>query len=467
MSSLDRHLVRPVIMLAGMGYLIMLAVALIGLHMPPEIVLGLTVGGILLVGLIINPLFGVHALLMLLSFENVAVAGDMTVMKLIGPLIFAGWLISLAIQRKPLFKLNGFVVAMFAFLLWGGVSLTYAIDSDVALSRLFTFVQLAFATLMIASVVNTPSRVRGILLAIVTWTTIATISSIGMYYLGMQAMVKGFGENRNMFALYIDVALGCSYVLYHSTSRPEVKFLMLSSLPILFLGLALTFSRGGFIVMILVLLLVWYRFARERRIGLLIMTVLFLITLSLVLPSVFWDRVETILPTIQAREGTVGIRIGVWEMGMEMFRDRPMTGVGLGNFVVAVPRYAHGEGMTSKLTAHNTYVEAAAETGLIGLGLFLLLQVLAIRAVYQAMRAGSASDSREIWLLAVAAESSMLAIVVAGLNGSFGGTKLLWIFFGLAISLGRFASAAKAQDQLAYAPIAGIDADLGRPSKVK
>ena len=57
--------------------------------------------------------------------------------------------------------------------------------------------------------------------------------------------------------------------------------------------------------------------------------------------------------------------------GLRMWRDHPVLGVGLGDFETAYPRY---QSFPSDLWidhAHNDYVEAAAETGLVGAALIL------------------------------------------------------------------------------------------------
>jgi O-antigen ligase len=61
---------------------------------------------------------------------------------------------------------------------------------------------------------------------------------------------------------------------------------------------------------------------------------------------------------------------------LRMWRDHPVLGVGLGNFETAYPRY---QSFPSDLWidhAHNDYVEAAAETGLVGA--LLILSALAL-----------------------------------------------------------------------------------------
>src|SRR3989304_5970566 len=91
-----------------------------------------------------------------------------------------------------------------------------------------------------------------------------------MYYLGMTPTASGLVGNRNLLATYINVAIVCAYLLHQETRDGARRIVLAACLPILFLGLALTFSRAGLIVLVFALVLVWYRAARQRKFLLLV-----------------------------------------------------------------------------------------------------------------------------------------------------------------------------------------------------
>jgi O-antigen ligase len=431
---------KRALVFAGLVYFICLSVALIWLHLPSELVLALTIGGVALVVLMLNPLLGVHAFVMLVYFESILTSeSGVTGMKIAGPIILLGWFLSLAIRREPPFRFDTFTVAMFVFLAWLGMSSFYALDSDEALSRFYTFVQLVVATLMFMSVVDTVPRIRGVFWSIVVWTSIATVAGLGRYYSGMSRTVSGFGGDRNEFAIYANIAIVCTYVLYQS-SKGRGRLLLSVILPILFLGLALTFSRMGVLAMMLSLLVVGYRIAREKRIAAVLVALAILVLIVAVLPESFWARVGTIGPSMQGRRETVGIRVDLWSMALQMIRDRPITGVGLGNFATASMRYAHGEYLMSRLVAHNAYISIAAETGLVGLCLFLAVHGVALKSFYRAMSVGTLLNAPSLKMMSIATEGCLFAIMFSALSLNSEGLKYLWLFFGLAASLGRIAA---------------------------
>ena len=68
---------------------------------------------------------------------------------------------------------------------------------------------------------------------------------------------------------------------------------------------------------------------------------------------------------------SVGGRLSFWQTATAITKDYPLTGVGLGNYHSVYFLYNLDDGWYSKF-AHNHYLQTAAETGLIGLSLFLL-----------------------------------------------------------------------------------------------
>ncbi|MEE9253509.1 MAG: O-antigen ligase family protein [Pseudomonadales bacterium] len=426
----------PVLLLGLMAYLLMLAVALLWLHLSPGILLGLTIGVIALVVMALNPLLALHAFIMLLSVENiVATEEGVTGMKLLGPLILGGWLLSVATQKRFLVRSSGLLIAIGLFLIWGAVTAIFAYDPDIAIGKMLTYVQLAVAAAMFSAVVGDPGRLKGIYWSIVLWTLCSTLVAIFGYYSGSSAVAVGLTGNRNLLALYINIAIVCAFVLFQTTRHAFARLILIVVIPIFFLGLALTFSRTGLIVMSIGLALVWYRIARDRGFFIMAISAATLCALVMLLPEAFFQRVETIVPAIQRQEGTFGSRVQLWKMGLRMIEDRPITGVGPGNFIAASPRYARGGMIKNRLVAHNAFIAVAAEMGLVGLAVFVAILIFALRNAMRAASAGRVRGSKELQYYPVAIEAALIIIIVSGLTGDVQGLKVLWLFLGLSWAL--------------------------------
>lgn len=457
---------KRALLAGGLIYVAGLAAGLIWLHLSPQIVLGLTVGAIGLAAIVFNPVIAVHVFIMLLYVEKglAAAGGGITIMKLMGPFVLLAWLISLAARRKAPFNAHPFVFVMLLFVTWCGVSVTYALDARPALVSLGTMTQLGVATLMFASVAESPKRIRGVFAAIVLWTTLTTAASIILYYLGITPMVQGIREDRNAFAIYINIAIICAYALLRMTPTRGHRLLLTMSLPVLLFGLALTFSRAGFVVLFCVLLLIAYRTARERRLGVAIALTIMVGIIGPLLPSAVWDRVGSILPSVQYRADTFGTRVDVWELGFKIIQDHPVRGVGTGNFQAASARYARGDVTIAGLAAHNSYISVAAETGLVGFALFLGLHLLALNATRKTLASPAGQSDPMLQALALATQYAILVIMLSAIAISCESIKHLWILFGLSLSLSRLAAhtgdapAANLSPAVAPAPARALNA---------
>lgn len=144
----------------------------------------------------------------------------------------------------------------------------------------------------------------------------------------------------------------------------------------------LTQSRGGEIA--LAAAAVFIVFAGLRRLhplfGLAAIGLLGIVSLFLagLLPTSVLLPVARILGTNQisftspsAQDYSTAERLAHWIAGIHMFLDHPILGVGIGNYPDAYPQYYITIFVNSLGHAHNYYINIAAETGIIGLVVFL------------------------------------------------------------------------------------------------
>ena len=86
-------------------------------------------------------------------------------------------------------------------------------------------------------------------------------------------------------------------------------------------------------------------------------------------------------------------RLAHWQAGLDMFRDHPWLGVGIGNYSAAYAGYALPHWYEPLGHAHNIFINFLAETGVAGAGAFALVWLgawrLSWRTVRRAARHGS------------------------------------------------------------------------------
>jgi O-antigen ligase len=132
--------------------------------------------------------------------------------------------------------------------------------------------------------------------------------------------------------------------------------------------------------------------------------------------------------------GSVGSAAGRVERAqdaLELFRQQPVFGVGVGGFDLA---RGYGDGLRGDYP-HNIVLEVACELGVLGLALFLALVVPALAG---AVRAVGRTQNRE----GFAATAAVLAVLVyflanAMFSGDLNDNRMLFAALGLSGSMGR------------------------------
>ena len=193
--------------------------------------------------------------------------------------------------------------------------------------------------------------------------------------------VSGNLGSPNHFALY--VAMGVVSLIYLAACRrvlPVVALLLL--VPLLFI-LAASGSRSGWIyVAVMVFVVGAWRVHRtddaaRRAVAWCATAVVAYIACNLGLSSgLFGQSGEGNSATrILAGSPFMDLRFGLWQFAIGMFLDRPLFGVGWGNFAWELFLRNDGRfwvGWDFDANAHNLFLHVLAETGLLGLAALLV-----------------------------------------------------------------------------------------------
>lgn len=168
-------------------------------------------------------------------------------------------------------------------------------------------------------------------------------------------------------------------------------------------------SRGGFLGMLVVAAALVYRSSRRFMLASILVLVLGIAFLSA--PSAYFERVGSIADYTQDESATG--RLDAWKAGIRMFMRNPLTGIGAGCFEFASPDY----GLSRGIVAHNSFITALAETGLIGFSTFIFIMVYTFRACGK-INANLKRLGRQRGLLYILARGlpiSMIGYIVTGI----------------------------------------------------
>jgi O-antigen ligase len=143
--------------------------------------------------------------------------------------------------------------------------------------------------------------------------------------------------------------------------------------------LALTFSRSAWLALVIFcLVLIWKsKYFERKRLAVLLMVIAFSIVITLV-PYRELVQARTLTPTSHSEQFSFIGRAWLNGEALKLIAEAPLTGVGIGSFIIELPRRA-GEGYVIE-PAHNILLLAGAELGIPGL---LLVSALASLFAYR------------------------------------------------------------------------------------
>ncbi|MEW6321775.1 MAG: O-antigen ligase family protein [Acidobacteriota bacterium] len=124
-------------------------------------------------------------------------------------------------------------------------------------------------------------------------------------------------------------------------------------------------------------------------------------------------------------------RMTLWQAAGEMLRDRPLTGVGPGNYRHLYGRYLGLADWDRRIHANSTYLEMATGAGIVGVVAAAWFAVALARAVWRLVRGAPASAVP----LAAGLAAAWLSIAGHGLVDAFTSFTPTYVVFGLTLGL--------------------------------
>jgi O-antigen ligase len=125
-------------------------------------------------------------------------------------------------------------------------------------------------------------------------------------------------------------------------------------------------------------------------------------------------------------------RVALWKSTLQMIRDHPLFGVGPDNFLYAYRgRYLLPEAWqeSSLSHPHNVILDFAARLGLIGLGVFVWMQIAFWLTAFRNMRHARAALDIDHWALIIGLMASMIDFLMRGLvDASYFVVDLAFVF---------------------------------------
>jgi O-antigen ligase len=343
-------------------------------------------------------------------------------------------------ERLTVWTLELAMVLVIAFL---GIAFTpIAVAPQDSLNLLLdTFLKIVVIFALMINLLNTQSRLRSMMkLSVICGSALALFAIIS-YLNGnfmiqnkqstgrVMGIVQGMFGNPNDLALSLNVLLPLAVAFALSAAGwKRIAYFICTA--ILTVGVVVTFSRGGFLGLLAAGMVLLWKLGRRNR-GLAVLAFVLATGFFLaVMPAGYSNRLTTIFSIEEDTTGSSQARRELLNRAVEVASNHLVIGVGMGNFHIYSIR---------EQVAHNSYLEIAAELGLLGLLAYLVLIIRPLRSLRRLERetrnhprgtllGGRLSSESQTYYFSVALQASMAAYIVCSF---FGSVQYLWHLYYL------------------------------------
>ncbi len=319
------------------------------------------------------------------------------------------------------------------FLLWSAVTAPFSMNPQLSVETVWERAKLVMIALVVVNALRTRRTVHLYLAFLIACFALYPLrGALTNYVLGYTAFGRAIWNhiyaNPNDLAAYTLLVLGCTAALAQARRESAAARWTLGGIIVACtLLVLLTQSRGAFLGAAIgfgVSLLRWGVGSGKRF----LVVVLAVVCMLALVPDRAWERFAGMKNLSSADtvaladpEGSAAQRFEVQRTALAIWGDSPFAGTGLGTYKLANALYAPELGHRD---THNTYLNIAAETGVVGLALWLGMLFLLLRRVLREPEFERQNPGR--WLL-----RGLAAFLVAGVFGTYSVVSLPYLVMAI------------------------------------
>lgn len=332
-----------------------------------------------------------------------------------------------------------------AFVFWEVLSVTWADDVAFAKQPAKDFAYVAVGFVLVLASVRSRQHVRWLAAAFVIGAVLSVIGGIAQNGLTAAASgpatdtatsrFSGGGSDPNYLAAMIVPALMLAGGLSVRASAAVRGALLLAGV-VAAVGLAATQSRGGLIALTVAFAAAFVLLKDQRRLvlGTAGAALTGLAAFFVAYPAA-WQRI------VAVHDGGNGSgRTDIWRVAWSIVTQHPFIGVGLNQFSIVSPTFTRQPGSLGGATAlivnehivvHNIYLQLWAETGAVGIALFLALVAVCGAAAFRAAQSFDALGDSEMAALSRAVVLALIGVLTASFFLSNILARQIWVLLAL------------------------------------
>lgn len=300
------------------------------------------------------------------------------------------------------------------------------------------FIKAVAMMIVMINVVRTEGRLKGLFFLSLAVSCLLSVVGINDYRTGNTPVdgerIRGFiGNlfgNPNDMGIHLVTMVPIAVALFLSSTNLLKKLLYGACAFVIMGGVVATFSRGGFLALIGVAVVMIWKLGRKNRLA---VTVVGSVVLALFIglaPGNYGVRIVSIFVPSLDPVGSSTARKEHLKASFRVALNNPLFGVGMGNTQIV--------GIHNTVS-HNAYTQVAAELGLPALMFYLMFMITPLRRLRLIEREQFAKEGKpsRFYYLAVGLQASLIGYMISSFFASVAYQWYVYYLVAYAVCLRR------------------------------
>lgn len=340
---------------------------------------------------------------------------------------FVAWIFHTFIKRRSRVVADRITWIMLLWLVTAFISSSFAINPERAFSGTFDLAKWVIIYILMINLVNTQLKWQLAIWLLLLLNFRMSQFQVRMYEVGLASssdadyfLREGLGVgataffgNAGDFGVAMCVVAPLAFYLMKAVKPKVLKAAGLLFFVFFIISIIKSGARGNVLAMFVMAFVFWLRSPKKFFVGITI----------LLLTSAYWiNSPETIKNRFASilryeQDPTAAARLEIWEDGVRIFLENPLTGAGINNFVSTSAAYYRSQSMQSlDLAPHNIFIQVSSEIGILGLICLVLVILMIFRRNMQTRRLLLRDGRKNDWItnFAYALDLSVVGYVVSG-----------------------------------------------------
>lgn len=285
-------------------------------------------------------------------------------------IMLVAWLLKMRSTGGFKIKKTSLDYPILALLVIAAVSTIFAIDRTASISawpKIITYVLLFY---LVVNNINTREKIRRVAIIIICVGAFLSIFGLIEYLKGIdgsKAFITATYGKHNHFAGYLEMAIPVTIGMLYTMTETGKRIILGYTIMLMVVALILSLSRGGCAAVVIsmcvmgILLSRTGHFTRKVWLPLTFLSVVF-VALAIIGTNPITKKV---LQTRKQMEDLTNYgRVKTWRGTINIIKDHPISGTGVGTFAAVFPRYQPPDFRLRDVYAYNDYLHMISETGI-------------------------------------------------------------------------------------------------------